>query len=319
MYFPYLRGKQYELITVRETAPLMANAGFVPIIAPVREQMRSLHKALEAVCDAGGRAIIMVNPEHGQLAHNGAAISELLHGEFDGHENLIMGIRLHADVTSAKAVEMCQAAGGKPFALIHEGFKEANEFADELGALDSIRAHIFLEDDCGKLYQKKFKGADVERVLIRDGFERRRNRDHPEAEFFSDLHITYPDEGMNGFGDFLIVGDDYSESGGPAYTIAIHLTYIDPDQDHAMYVRHFLSDSQDTPKDPGGKFAEALAKLIAFMDGPGGAKIYETSAIKEFRDLHARQHYPGLGYVKKLSMKHHIETIATFFEYNPQE
>jgi hypothetical protein len=31
---------------------------------------------------------------------------------------------------------------------------------------------------------------------------------------------------MDGFGDFLIVGDDYSESGGPAYAIAIHLTFI---------------------------------------------------------------------------------------------
>ena len=70
---------------------------------------------------------------------------------------------------------------------------------------------------------------------------------------------------MSGFGDFLIVGDEYSESGGPAYTIAIHLTYIDFDQDEAMHVRHFLSDRQDTPKDPGGKFSEALTKLVCVL------------------------------------------------------
>ena len=314
MYFPYMRGKQYELITVRETAAVMAAAEFVPIISPVREQMRGLHKALEAVCEAGGRAIIIINPEHGQLADNGAPISELLNDEFGGHANLMLGIRLHADESSEGALAMCRAANGKPIAFIHAGFKDANSFLGELGALTEIQAHIFLEDDCGKLYQRKFKGGALGRILIRDGFERRRNRDHPESEFFSDLHITYPDEGMDGFGDFLIVGDDYSESGGPAYTVAIHLTYIDPDQDGAMYVRHFLSDSQDTPKDPGGKFAEALAKLIEFIDGPSGEKIYETSAIQEFRDLHARQHYPGLGYVKKLSMKHHIETLATYYQ-----
>lgn len=39
----------------------------------------------------------------------------------------------------------------------------------------------------------------------------------------------------------------------------------------------------------------------------------ETGAIKEFRELYAQSHFPGLGYVKKLSMKHHIETLAHYF------
>lgn len=30
-----------------------------------------------------------------------------------------------------------------------------------------------------------------------------------------------------------------------------------------MYVYHFVSDTRDTPTDPAGKFAQALAKLIA--------------------------------------------------------
>jgi hypothetical protein len=147
--------------------------------------------------------------------------------------------------------------------------------------------------------------------LLRDGFQRRRNRDHPECELFSDLHVTYAEEGMNGFGDFLIVGDDYTESGGPAYAVAIHLTFIDPQQDEAMYIYHFVSTRQDTPTDPAGKFAEALAKLVQKLDS-GTSKLLETSAVKEFRDLHDKGHFPGLGYVKKLSMKHHIETLAEF-------
>ena len=58
----------------------------------------------------------------------------------------------------------------------------------------------------------------------------------------------------------LVVGDEFSESGGPAYAIAIHLTFIDPDKENEMWIHHFLSERQDTPKDPAGKFAEALAK-----------------------------------------------------------
>lgn len=49
VYHPYFRGKQYELITVRETAPILAAAEFRPIIEPVRETLAGLQKALDAV------------------------------------------------------------------------------------------------------------------------------------------------------------------------------------------------------------------------------------------------------------------------------
>ena len=49
----------------------MASAKFVPIISPVREQLRGLRRALQAVSLAGGQAVLIVNPEHGELADNG--------------------------------------------------------------------------------------------------------------------------------------------------------------------------------------------------------------------------------------------------------
>ena len=222
-------------------------------------------------------------------------------------------------MTADEALDISGGAGERTVTFIHSGFKYANELIENLDKDVRVESNVFLEDDCGKLYQRKFAKSSAQRVLIRDGFERRRNRDHPRSEFFSDLHITYEDEGMDGFGDYLIVGDEYSESGGPAYTIAIHLTYIDEEQDKAMFLRHFLSDRQDSPKDPGGKFGEALQKLIDFLDGPNGYKFFESKAIAEFRDLHDREHYPGLGYAKKLSMIHHIETMANFLDNNEGE
>jgi len=118
---------------------------------------------------------------------------------------------------------------------------------------------------------------------------------------------------MDGFGDFLIVGDDYSETGGPAYAVAIHLTFVDPDQDNSMYIYHFKSERQDTPTDPAGKFAEALDEMMAILNRRA-SKVLETNAVKEFRLLHGQGHFPGLGYVKKLSMSHHIETLADYFQ-----
>jgi hypothetical protein len=149
--------------------------------------------------------------------------------------------------------------------------------AEKLGKPTKEHTHIFFDESCGKLYQKHFSGAN--RILLRDRFQRMRNRDYELVGPFSDLHVTFPDEGMNGFGDFLIVGDDYSESGGPAYAITIHLTFIDPDQDDAMQIYHFKSKRLDTPKDPAGKFAEALAAMMKTLHAPN-AKVLETAAVK---------------------------------------
>ncbi|MEO0688286.1 MAG: sce7725 family protein, partial [Cyanobacteria bacterium J06649_11] len=107
-------------------------------------------------------------------------------------------------------------------------------------------------------------------------------------------------------------GDEYSESGGPAYTVAIHITFIDDDKDDAMFIHHFKSNRQDTPKDPAGKFGEALGKLIDELDNTNGKILETTTAMIEFRDLHQRGHFPGLGYVKKLSMKHHLEALGNY-------
>ena len=314
MYHPYFRGKQYELITVREMAPVMKEAGFCPVIEPVRETLSGLSKALSAISDVEGHAIVVVNPHHGELSGAGASLTTLLKEKYLDLPGISAGILLKQDMTADKALEYYEAHANHTPALVHAGFNDAKTLAETLGRLTKDHCHIFFDRHCGKLYQRHFK--DAYRVLLKDGFERqKRNSDYELVEPFSDLHVTFPDEGMDGFGDFLIVGDDYSEAGGPAYAVAIHLTFIDPDQDDAMQIYHFVSTRQDTPKDPAGKFADALAKMIKTLNAPN-SKVLETDAVKEFRSLHKEGHFPGLGYVKKLSMNHHIETLADYFKTN---
>jgi hypothetical protein len=309
MYHPYFRGKQYELITVRETAPVLAASGFVPILEPVKEALNGLQRTLQAVCEAGGSAIVIVNPHHGVHAGGGQSISELLHAGFLDQPKIAAGVLLKKTMTVDEAIACWKEHKDHDMALIHAGFTDAKGLADGLGVKMKGMRHVFFEPYCGKLYRKHF--SDAQRILLRDGFQRRRNRDHPPVELFSDLPVTFKEEGMNGFGDFLIVGDDYAESGGPAYAVAIHLTFIDPTKDDAMFIYHFVSESQDTPTDPAGKFGEALRLMMKKLAEPKN-HILETSAVAEFRDLYKRGHFPGLGYIKKLSMKHHIETLADF-------
>lgn len=309
MYHPYFRGKQFELITIREMAALLAEKNFVPVIEPVREALGGLKKTLSAVCAAGGRAIVVVNPYHGDHQEDGTSITDLLREGFIGADNIAAGILLRSDTTVDEVMACYGLHEDHHPVLVHAGFTAPKALAAQLDAGMPGLTNVFIEDHAKLLYRKHFDQST--RILVRDGFKRLRNADYPAMEEFSDLHVTYDDLGMAGFGDFLIVGDVYSEGGGPAYAVAIHLTFIDPDKDDVMYIHHFVSDTKDTPTDPAGKFAQALAKLIAKLNS-GTSHILETEAIKEFRDLHAKGHFPGLGYVKKLSMKHHIETLADY-------
>lgn len=311
MYYPYFRGKQYDLLTIRDTAKIMAEMGFVPILEPVKEALSGLIRSVEAVAAAGGAIILIVNPANGHHVGNADPIRELCAGEFSKHPNVSPAYILSSTSSLYDVSIFCESYKGKRLTLIHNGFPNAKALAEHLGGMNHEIRHVFIEDRCGILYTKHFKGA--ERILIRDGFEKRANREHPEIEVFSDLHATYEERGMNGFGDFLIVGDEFSTSGGPAYAVAIHLTCIDHDNDDVMLVHHFKSDRFDTPTDPAGKFAEALVKLVHEMERPS-TKIDMTPAVSEFLTLHLSGHFPGLGYVKKLSMNHHIQTMANYFK-----
>lgn len=310
MYYPYFRGKQYDLITIRDCADLMARKGFVPIIEPVKESINALTRTLQTLDEKECKAILIVNPKNGDHSIDSSLISDLFSNTLANHSKISAGIILNNNITAPDAFKISKKYNEKTITFIHAGFNEPATLARLIKDENSSYEHIFLEDYCGKLYRRHFKSPN--RVLIRDSFKKRANKEHPVIEFFSDLHATFEEEGMNGFGDFLIVGDNYSESGGPAYAVAIHITYIDPERDDGMYVHHFKSDRNDTPTDPGGKFAEALRKLIKEIEKPD-TQIIKTEAIKEFQALYNNGHFPGLGSVKKLSMKHHIETIANYF------
>jgi len=305
MYYPYFRGKQYELITIRENATLIVENNIVPIIEPVRSSFSGLRRAVEALRRVNGNFIIIVNPQVGDLAEDSTWLApDTVSGFLEGYTNCSIGYIAHS-TASLREIERLNDYH-LPISLIHNGYTQARELVTMLSPLETIRDHIFIEASCSRLYRRQFR-MHSNRILIRDGFIKRKNREHPSIEHFSDLHITYTEEGVNGFGDFLIAGDDYSETGGPAYAVAIHLTFIDPSEDEDMFMKHYVSDRQLDPSDPGGKFLEALVKLE--RDVTTGS-IPSTHAVNEFMELHTRQHFPGLGYSKKLSMQHHLEVIA---------
>lgn len=288
----------------------MKAAAFVPVIEPVKESTSGLARAVEAISEADGRAVLVANPQHGSYQTDPGPVEQFFAVELADHMNIEAGIILSDSTPIDRVLAMCDQHQNRPITLIHAGFSDARALTEALGASLNEMRHIFWDGLFGKLYQRHFR--DAEKILLKDGFQVRPNREHPPVEFFSDLHITYVDENMQGFGDFLIVGRSYTDTGGPAYAVAIHITYIDPAKENTMFVHHFVSERKDTPADPAGKFAEALRKLVREVERPDSC-IVRGEAMEEYLELNRTGHYPGLGYVKKLSMKHHLETLAAFF------
>lgn len=305
-YFPFFRGKQYELVCIRENADLIAAEGFVPIIEPVKEQAGALSRALNALGEAGAKFLVVANPAVGKHVHSLSndireAVDDCL--QKNAYGAWLFQVKTKQDLISLSA----WIPANKNPSIFHAGYTDGKEIRAILEGADAeAKTHVFAFN-CPKSYRNEFSSGD--RVMIADGFVRQNNADYPDEEFFSNLNTTHGEMGLTGFGDYLTVGSEYRESGGPAYAVAIHITYLDPDNDNGIYVKHFISDERVTQTDPAGKFREALAHLADECALPD-SKIKHTSAIGEFLKLRKTGHFPGLGYVKKLSMQHHLELLA---------
>ncbi len=313
MYYPFIRGKQFELILVRDNAEFIVSNNIHPIIELVRSDFSALKRSMKIMNEKNTNCTLIVNPQVGQdPVKTDSILKELIDDALKTHQNISIGYILHAKSNIDDMLKILKKYRKKKISIIHYGFIDGKKIATAIAPFNNISKHIFIEGSVGKLYQRQFNKTDIDRILIRNGFKpKRKNSLYPPSEHFSDLHITYPDEGMNGFGDYLIVGDDYSETGGPAYAVAIHVTYCGSDDD--MFIYHFISDQTDSPTNPGGKFLEALKKL-ANATNNSKSHIFKSTAIKEYLDLYKKQYYPGLGYVKKLSMQHHLELIADYIK-----
>ena len=68
MYFPYLRGKQFELLALREFANQNANNNtIIPIIEPVKDTFNSLRTAIEVMFTQGLKFALVLNPNDGDI------------------------------------------------------------------------------------------------------------------------------------------------------------------------------------------------------------------------------------------------------------
>lgn len=305
MYFPYLRGKQHELAAVLELSSLLLTSKkIVPVIEPVNRDHKKLEKNIAELNKSLIPYVLILNPIEGDL--KGTIIDLTVHTKLTPHKAASVGYIIHSGTTLGDVETFLNLHKAYNISFIH--FYDFGSVAGLIGLMQkhkNVTHQIFIEIEVSAVYRNAFK--TYQRVLIRDGFRKAtKNALFPPDEFFSDLHLNYKKDGYHGFGDFATIGRVF-QTGGIAHAVAIHLTYFDNPKG-ALRIRHFVSDRTETNLDIPGKFHEALEKLIKFLTHSSVMPI--CPACSKFQILYTTGHYPGLGTAKKLSIKHHLETMV---------
>lgn len=304
MYFPYLRGKQFELIAIRELIEkhLIGNKIF-PIIEPIK-LTSTLKKTIDIADSNEFRLALIFNPEVGNVVQKRDEIFETYSANIANNclmYGYIINKGMQEDILNLINQNIINY---DQILLVHT----KDSFADEYKAtfLNSYPSYNLIPDQ--RTYGRKVK---ENKVLFVDHFiMQKRNSDYANEidEFFSEDHLFYNDEGFKGFSDYCMIGSKYADGGFRPYAVAIHITYFD--DDNILRVLHFVSDTNDDASDTPRKYYEALGKLIEWKETSG----INTYALGVFQEHFDNQTYPGLGTLKKLAIMHHIELVNQFLE-----
>lgn len=313
MYFPYLRGKQFELLALKELSALLgAQQKVTPIIEPVRPSVGSgLDRCLNALESAQLDFVLVMNPSVGNLRGfmPAADLVNYVHNHAES-ENWNLGLLLdeETNVENVLSDYRHRLGEGHRLTLIHRGVANGLDRIPDLTRTlnretDVVSRTAFPERRHIRALLSSSRG-----VTLADSFPgEERNADYlgKQESPFTEEHLYYREENWVGFADFTTIGESFSEGGFTPRAVAIHWTY-EPSPGDRIMIRHFTSESNGDTTNVGGKFLEAASKLVAFLD----EQEISTRAADVMRDHVSNSTYPGLGIVKKLSIQNHLELVS---------
>ena len=304
-YFPFLRGRRNELLAVRELAAPIAEFGrILPIIEPVKHN-GTTRITLEQLCQNSTPFLFICNPPHGYFHDNIIVLRQNYIGTIlTEYGNWTPTFYLDMSTQEQELQDFITAyANDYSLALVYFG-NPSNDIRHLIRS-DCFRWHIF--KDRGVDYRLVQSIRPPTRVMLYDPFDQRRNADYPpQAEFFTAQNTIAGNPNNSHFGDFSIVGDNYTEERrGPAYAVALHHIHFAEDS-RALYISHFISDRRHTSLDPEGKTMEAISHLVAAL---GNLQPNNTQACLTYRQMLERGQSSGQGHMRRFAIKHHLEVM----------
>lgn len=320
MYYPYLRGRQNELLCLRE----LLNAGklstkVIPIIEPVKFSS-TFFSTLTKFIELGRTVIVIRNPKVGSFLKELTDMKMNIEKQNDEKKKIKLQETLdkYRSVWNDSSIQKAYIVDSDIVSKILE-----NKIAGKDTVMINLKKgnYHFYEEYGDKItgkYTVVPKGEDFEdiiedeMIMLEDGYRKaKRNIDYIQNpdEAFSRNHIVYKKRGFVGFSDFSIVGNEYEESGFAPLAIAIHIMYFGNKEE--LRVHHFVSESNESISDPARKFEEAMNSLIEWE---GFDDLSQTIGLKSLVECYDVGKFPGLGVIKKYSLMHHIEMMGKYLE-----
>lgn len=305
MYFPYLRGKRNEFLALLDLKEkIVEKETIIPIVEVVRkknEDKLSNENYFYKLLDDSISFVIPINPTKGM-----GNIEDIINLIFDLKQksnNFYIGINITQNLNYDKLDYFLKLFKDMKFVLIHH-WQISYEVLKIILSEYEVNFNVAYIDNLSEEYTNYLKNIS-NCIALTDGFKKKnRNRDYPYVSFFSDLVLNYKVKGFKGIGDFLTIGDTFSLDGGPAHSVAIHITALEND---SLNVYHFVSDDKEGVENREEKFLQALNHAVKYIND---SEIELTMGVHELLYYHENQHFPQLGPIKKASIKHHIELIT---------
>lgn len=274
-----------------------------PVVEPVRSDIGDLRRCLESCEKKDQPVLVVINPTQGQLA--GTAQRTWLReakAVLGACPPAIPTFQTSNRTSFAQLVAALDQFPDRDLAVIHNGAVFAQPDLRQLARDRRIVWHVAVE---GRLPAQQLNLLPAaKKVLMRDGFRKLgRNADYTGTEYFSDQHQTFPPAA--GFGDYVCIGSEYKDGGGPAGAVAIHAVFKEPASGH-VWIEHFVSDDNDVnDRDVAKKFFQAANYLVrAVRHRP--REFGGNQALDAYADCVRRSYFPGLSKNKEYQMVHHM-------------
>src|SRR5690625_3622198 len=235
MYFPYVRGKQFDLIAIRELVEDgLLTEKIIPVVEPIN-LTSTLISTIKTCVDHEKRIAVIHNPQVGVFR---SKYSDSNNEELKNEFNELMNdeYELYAHI------------------LNEESKSELNDLSD-MGIHGSDMLVVHNKLDYIDFYNEYFSEAPLYNLIpddsafrrrisknivsLKDNFpKKQRNVDYlnVRASIFSDDHLFYETEGYKGFSNCSIIGEDYIDSGFAPRAVAIHIVYFD--KDNILKIKH---------------------------------------------------------------------------------
>ena len=317
MYYPYLRGRQFELLALRGLLDSNDFLSYVrPVIEPVRREFGPLRSAGREFSSANFHPYLIVNPSVGELAQAqgpGAMVDFL--GDGSGETSAYKPAFI-CNSWLLENFDLVEKFRGALLICVDSGVPDSEIIS--LAQADAISEVMLFEPDGHRALKMGIQNCGVPIVRLDNRFSaEQRNADYlsiPPEKFSEELSF-FTNDRYAGYSDFTLLPMQFSDGGFLPRAVVIHWSFLKQSSMGVteIWMAHYTSTSNYSTTNVAGKFMEAAEKLLTSAEKP---YFSENQALKELDTYYHSNRYPGLGVLKKLTVQNHILINAEFLSRN---